>query len=145
MEISHHWIGVKPNPNNYFGFVYVIIDHYNKMYYIGKKQYHRHRTKKVKGRKNRVRYIEDSDWPNYTGSNNKLNAMIDKLGKEYFTFKILKNYKTKSGLHYGEVEAQIINRALVKDNYYNGQVSATKFKPKEYTRYIKNLKIKEEI
>jgi len=144
---THHWSGIAPDPENFFGFVYCIRDFANHKYYIGKKQYHSYRMKTLKGRTNRKKYKSESDWRFYTGSNDKLNLQISRLGtmSNLFDFRIIYQFKTKGGLYYGECEAIMLNRAVVKEYYYNGQVSAIKFKPTEVVSDPNLLKINEDL
>lgn len=125
---KHHWIGKNPNPDKYFGFVYEITNLTTGRKYIGKKQYHRWSKRKIAG---------SNKWEFYTGSSKELNADIKKYGKENFEFKIIKNYLTRGGLVYAEANIQHKKDVLTlhKNNervYYNKQISAIKFIPKEW-------------
>lgn len=127
---KHHWIGRRPDPHLYFGFVYQITNLVDGRLYIGRKQYHKYR----KGKK-----VGEMDWHNYTGSSKRLNDDIKKHGKDKFEFKILRQYKTRGGLVYGEANLLHKRNALTarlegsdKRLYYNGRIDAIKFVPKEY-------------
>lgn len=127
--INHHWIGRKPNPKKYFGFVYLITNTVNGKMYIGKKQYHVHKKRKI---------VKQSDWHYYESSSRYVKEDIKVYGKKSFEFRILKNYKTRGGLVYGEANIQHKRDVLVErideDNrlYYNAQIAGIKFIPKEY-------------
>ena len=86
-----------------FGFVYLITNTVSDMKYIGKKQIEK-RTKRppLKGKKRKRIIIGESDWKTYTGSSDRLNADIEELGKDKFTFEIICSCGTKSELAYLE-------------------------------------------
>jgi hypothetical protein len=125
---EHHWVGRKPNPDKYFGFVYEITNLVTGKKYIGKKQYHRWSKRKK---------IGSSNWETYTSSSTHVNADIKKYGKDMFEFRILKNYHTRGGLVYGEANLQHKKDVLTKREgeervYLNGQIGAIRFIPKEW-------------
>ena len=116
---SHHWVGLKPNPARWVGFVYEITNLVTGQLYIGRKLYWEHRKQKR---------VKQSKWGVYTGSSKRLNVDIQELGIDKFTFKILRQYPDKSSLRYGESEMIVKRGALTKHTsdgmkvYYNGQV-----------------------
>ena len=121
-----------------FGFVYLITNTVSGMKYIGKKQIEK-RTKRppLKGKKRKRITIGESDWKTYTGSSDKLNADIKKLGKKKFKFEITYSCGTKSELAYMETMFQFQAEALLREDYYNGimncrigRVKFTKTPPK---------------
>ncbi len=120
----HHWEGLRPDPKKYKGFVYEIYNLLTGQVYIGRKLMWFH----SKGKQ-----TTQTPWGSYTGSSKKLNDDIKKLGIENFKFKIVKQYKTKSGLRYGEVERIVKLDALTKnsDVYYNGSCDKC-YSPIEY-------------
>jgi len=127
--INHHWVGVKPNPKKYFGFVYLITNLNNGRMYVGKKQYHVWKKRKQD---------RQSDWQYYQSSSKYVKEDIKMCGAETFEFKILKNYKTRGGLVYGEANTQhkrdVLTKRLDEDFrlYYNAQIAGIKFIPKEH-------------
>ena len=135
-EQGHHWMG-EIDPENAMGFIYVIINTKDYRSYIGKKQYWAIRRQKVKGRVNRRVIKKPNDWEFYTGSSKELNGDIEKYGRSYFLFIILENFKTKGGLHYGEVDLQNTLHVLTEKlkggdrAYYNKHIGGCKFLPKE--------------
>ena len=126
---EHHWVGIKPDPVKYFGFVYEITNLATGRKYIGKKQYQRWSKKKPVG---------SNKWEFYTSSSKELNEEIVKLGKSYFEFKILKNLKTRGGLSYVEANLQHKKDVLTQKGpddervYYNKQIAAIRWIPKEF-------------
>lgn len=132
-----HWIFDKEfDPNDWFGFVYRVIDTTTGQAYIGKKQFHKHIRKVIKGRKNRKHIRKESDWKKYTSSSTHLNKAIESKGKNKFKFLIETLHKTKGSLYYAEVEKQIMENVLkakLSDNvtpkYLNKQIGAVKFIP----------------
>jgi hypothetical protein len=135
MDLGHWEFPHTFNIEDWFGFIYRIVELPTGREYIGKKQFYSNRTKIVKGRKNRKHYRKESDWKTYTSSSKELNASIILNGKENYKFLIVSLHKTKGSLHYKEVEMQISEDVLRKklDNglrkYYNGNISAVKFYP----------------
>ena len=79
------------DPEEYFGFVYLITNKKNQRKYVGCKQYWQMRHRK--------RY-KPSNWKVYTSSSKELCADIEKIGKRNFKFEIIQEYTTKRGLHY---------------------------------------------
>lgn len=125
-EESGHWIleeGVEINKST-FGFIYEIINNIENKIYIGKKQCSsKIKRKPLKGKKrNRIDYKE-SDWKTYTSSSESLNSDITRLGKENFTFKILKTCSCKWELAYFEAKEQFDRNVLFEKNYYNGIIN----------------------
>ncbi len=125
-----HWVSrVKINPEEYFGFVYQITNLITQRKYIGKKQFHSYRKKKK---------AKESDWLTYTSSSKELNQDIKNFKKNNFKFEILQVYKTRGGLVYGEANIQHKLDVLTACDlhgdreFYNGQIGAIKFIPKEF-------------
>jgi len=116
------------DPNDWFGFIYLIENIETSQKYIGKKQFRNRRRKRVAGRKNRKVEIKESNWSNYTSSSDDVNSLIEELGKDKFTFFILKLCKTKRDLGYAEVEEQIKRNVLQSKlpnesrEYYNKSI-----------------------
>ena len=130
-----HWNNLPDNFDSadWFGFVYCITRNDTQRKYIGKKQIHSYRRRKVKGRKNRKKVITEAKWRTYTGSCDELNEEIKILGKDKFTFEVLKLCKTKGELTYSEVEYQIkrdVLTSLLEDGskkYYNSNIMSRWF------------------
>lgn len=125
---AHHWVGRKPDPSKYFGFIYLITCKVTGRMYIGKKQYHIWHKRKI---------AKENNWHYYTGSSKDLNYDIKSMGKESFEFKILKNFNTRGGLSYGEVNLQHKKDVLTTAHpdgrlYYNKAIGAIRFIPKEF-------------
>ena len=114
-----------PQPDEYFGFVYVISNKLTTKQYIGCKQYWQMRKRKKH---------KPSNWRVYTSSSKDLNEDIDKLGKRRFKFEIIQEYKTKRGLHYYEQFYQMKHHVLTaviegtdEPAYYNKNVGGVRF------------------
>lgn len=121
-----HWIladGITIKEDD-FGFIYEIKNNVTGKTYIGKKQCTRKIKKKpLKGKKRNRIENKESDWKTYTGSSVDLNEDITKIGKEKFTFKILKVCGSKWELGYEEIKEQISRDVLINDGFYNGIIN----------------------
>ena len=62
--MNGHWTNLPDDfdPDEWFGFVYLITHKESGIKYIGKKQIHSYTRKKVKGRKNRKRVVKEAKW-----------------------------------------------------------------------------------
>jgi len=132
-----HWKNpsrIALDPDNSFGFVYLIVNLLTGQRYIGKKQYHQYR----KGVQTRP-----SDWRTYTSSSRTLNDDINRQGKINFHFEILAEFNTRSGLVYGETHLQhvcnVLTEKLGDDGgsteqrlFYNRFIDKIRFIPKEF-------------
>ena len=114
-----------PNPDKYFGFVYLITNKKNQRKYIGCKQYWQMRHRKK---------YKPSNWRVYTSSSKELNQDIEKIGKRRFRFEIIQEYLTKRGLHYYEQYYQMKHHVLTsfikstgEPAYYNKNVGGVRF------------------
>lgn len=140
---SHWCFPVNIDIDNWYGFIYRIVEIHTGKEYIGKKQFWSMRRRSYKGRKNKKLVYKESDWKTYTGSSNALNAAIEKNGKENYLFFIESLHETKGNLYYAEVEKQVKENVLREQlknglpKFYNGNISAVKFKPKTITEMEK--------
>ena len=111
-------------PEGYIGFVYIITNTVTGQKYIGKKLAQFKRTKPpLKGKKLKRRSTVESDWREYFGSSDRLNADVQALGPEKFTREILYLCKSKAELSYLEAREQFERRVLETDDYYNGIIN----------------------
>jgi hypothetical protein len=111
-------------PNEYEGFVYLITNKTTNCKYIGKKLAKFKTTKPpLKGKKNKRRGTKESDWKDYWGSSDRLNADVKKLGKDNFTREILYFCKSRGEMSYLEAREQFERRVLETDEYYNGIIN----------------------
>lgn len=125
MELGHWFISENVViDENTFGFIYEITNVLENKIYIGKKQcFSKIKRKPLKGKTRCRRDIKESNWKFYTSSSNDLNNDITRLGKENFTFKILKACSCKWELAYYEIKEQIDRNVLFKTEYYNGIIN----------------------
>ena len=108
----------------YIGFVYLITNLTNNKKYIGKKLAKFKVTKKpLKGKKNKRRSTKESDWRDYWGSSDTLNADVENLGPQNFTREILYYCTSRGELSYLEAKEQFDRRVLETDEYYNGIIN----------------------
>jgi len=77
-------------------------------------------------------------WEIYTGSSKYLNADIEKIGKEHFTFEVIAEYKNKRSLRYYEAYYQMKWDVLTstiegsdEPAYYNSYVGGKWYRPIE--------------
>ena len=117
-----HWQILRPRPDNALGFIYRITNTLNGMQYIGQKHCIFTSKVKVKGRKNRKTVRRESDWKKYTGSCRQLNEDIEKHGIEHFLLEILIWCGSKSELNYFEAKAIMETDAVLREDYYNGEL-----------------------
>ena len=115
---------VEEIPEGYIGFVYLITNLKTGQKYIGKKLAQFKRTKPpLKGKKLKRRSTVESDWRDYFGSSDRLNADVQALGPENFTREILSLCKSKAEMSYLEAREQFERRVLETDDYYNGIIN----------------------
>lgn len=103
--------------DNYIGFVYIIENTVTNKKYIGKKLFWSSKTKQVNKKKKRFKV--PSDWQDYYGSNDKLKADVQSLGKDKFTRTIIHLCKSKGECSYLEAKEQFVNGVIESDEYYN--------------------------
>ena len=96
-------------PEEYQGFVYIIHDQINNMFYIGKKN----------KRHSRIQ----SDWQLYYGSSERLSLMVKTLGEDNFTRTILHLCSNKTMMSYWETKTQFQLNVLTDPSYYNEFIS----------------------
>ncbi len=122
-----HWstsLVIEGNETLPYGFIYIITNLTNGRKYIGKKQcLSVKKMPPLKGKKNKRHKTIETDWKNYTSSSNELNEDIIKLGKDKFSFRILKWCNSKWELSYYEAKLQFEHEVLLKDEYYNGIIN----------------------
>lgn len=137
MDLGHWEYPGEFDINDWFGFIYRIIEKDTGMHYIGKKQFHSYLKKVVKNKKNKKSVIKENDWKKYTSSSVRLNAEIEIKGTDNYIFLIESLHKTRGSLFYAEVERQVSENVLTekldngKRKYYNGVISGVKFIPPE--------------
>lgn len=122
-----HWktnLTIK-DPNDLpYGFIYVITNLTNGKKYFGKKQIKSvKKLKPLKGRKNKRHFDVETDWKTYTSSSNDLNEDIQRIGKDKFTFEIVRFCSSKFELAYYEAKIQFDNDVLLKEGFYNGIIN----------------------
>jgi len=111
-------------PDEYEGFVYLITNLTTGQKYVGKKLAKFKTTKPpLKGKKNKRRGYKESDWRDYWGSSDRLQADVEKLGPKNFTREILYLCKGRGEMSYLEAREQFERRVLETDEYYNGIIN----------------------
>jgi hypothetical protein len=148
MDMGHWLFKSEFNQEDWFGFIYRIIDTTTGQMYIGKKQF-RSTTRKppLKGKTRKRKVVAETKWREYTSSSSHIAAAIEEKGKSSFIFLIESLHQTKASLYYAEVRLQIIEDVMRKtlDNgiplYYNRQVGAVKFVPPQETLMEREFKM----
>ena len=121
-------------------FVYLITNKTSGMMYVGKKLAKFKVTKPpLKGKKNKRRSTKESDWREYWGSSDRLNADVEQLGPENFTREILHFCPSRGIASYLEAREQFERRVLETDNYYNGIINVRIGGSKILKDYLKTI------
>ena len=129
-------------PKDYQGFVYCITELDTDKKYIGKKNFWRPKIlPKNSKRARRVRTRVESDWREYYGSNQELQALVERVGSEGYERKILHLCKTKGEMSYMEAKLQFMFDVLLKDDYYNEFIGC-KIHSRHVSKLKENFKIK---
>jgi hypothetical protein len=111
-------------PEGCLGFVYIITNLKSGRKYIGKKLAQFKRTKPpLKGKKLKRRSTVESDWRDYWGSSEALQADVLSLGPENFRREILYICQSKAEMSYLEAREQFERKVLESDDYYNGIIN----------------------
>ena len=126
-------------PEDCEGFVYLITNTTSGKMYVGKKLAKFKKTRPpLKGRINKRRSKVESDWKEYWGSSDHLNADVTELGEDKFTREILYICKTKGVMSYLEAREQFVQGVLeYPDLWYNGWIIV-----KVSSSHIKRLQVK---
>jgi hypothetical protein len=103
--------------SEYIGFVYLITNLTNDKKYIGKKLLKKSKTKQIKGKKKK--FLVESDWKTYFGSNKILNEDVLSLGEHNFRREVIVLCKSKGLCNYHEARLQFTEKVLERDDYYN--------------------------
>lgn len=107
------------------GFVYLITEKNTGKLYVGQKVFFNKVAKKpLKGKKNRRIERKFSDWKEYFGSNEELQARVQQYGSDNYKREILHLCTAKSEMNYLELWEIMVRGALISDMYYNSWVSA---------------------
>jgi|TARA_R110000803_G_scaffold25524_4_gene60995 hypothetical protein len=115
---------VETLPEDCEAFVYLITNKQSGMMYVGKKLAKFKTTKPpLKGKKNKRRGTKESDWKDYWGSSDRLNADVLALGEDQFIREILHYCPTRGIASYIEAREQFERKVLLTDDYYNGIIN----------------------
>lgn len=111
-------------PEDYVGFVYVIHNPTTERYYIGQKLFWTVRKLPPLKGKTRKRHVRtETDWRNYWGSSDSLQADLDSQGKHSFVRNILEFAVSKGELNYLEAKLQFEHDVLYDPLAYNGIIN----------------------
>ena len=124
MEWTYQGKKIEDLPQDCEGFVYLITNTTNNRKYVGKKLAKFKKTRPpLKGKKNKRRSKVESDWRDYWGSSDHLNADVQELGPKNFTREILYFCKSRAEMSYIEAREQFDRRVLETNDYYNGIIN----------------------
>ena len=138
MQWTYQGKPVEEIPQEFIGFVYLITNLTNGKKYIGKKLSQFKKTRPpLKGKKRKRRTLVESDWRDYWGSSDNLQADLEKLGPENFTREILYFCTTRGQLSYLEAKEQFDREVLLTDEYYNGIINVRVGGSKALTESLK--------
>ena len=141
MEWTYQGKIVQELPEDCEGFVYLITNTINNRKYVGKKLAKFKKTKPpLKGKKNKRRSKVESDWRDYWGSSDHLQADVAELGPENFTREILYICNSRGLMSYLEAREQFERRVLETDEYYNGIINVRVGSSKILKEALQNLK-----
>jgi hypothetical protein len=114
----------KYNIQDYYGFVYIIVEKSTNKKYIGKKFFWNSKILPVtKTRKRRQKTLVESDWMQYYGSSTEVKSLVEQHGEDNYKRIILKLCKSKGECSYYEAKYQFENDVLLRpDEYYNAFV-----------------------
>lgn len=120
----------------YFGFVYVIVDTITNKKYIGKKLLWKSKILPVtKTRKRRKKTLVESDWKDYYGSNKQLQEEVALHGGDRFKRVILRLCKSKGECSYYETKYQLEHDVLLRDDFYNDFVGC-----RIHSKHLKDMR-----
>jgi len=112
-----------------YGFCYLITNILTGKKYIGKKLFWSKRTlPPLKGKKRKRKKIIESNWKTYQSSSKYVQADIEEIGAENFTFEITSLHPNKTETNYQELKLLILNNVLECVNesgdrlYYNENI-----------------------
>ena len=120
--------------DDFFGFVYRIINLQNGREYIGRKYFWKFRT--PKGKKRKVK--SESDWKKYYGSCPELKEEIEQLGRQNFSRTMLSLHKTAGKTNFEETRQLFVNGVLTESlddgtpKYYNSNILSRYFRKDYY-------------
>ena len=110
-----------PDKKEFYGFVYLITNLVDGRKYVGKKFFWSMKSRQVRLKKKR--FLAESDWRDYWGSNDELKKDIDIAGSSNFKREILHLCSSKSECSYLEAKEQIDRGVLLSKEYYNSWIS----------------------
>lgn len=152
MDLGHWQCSFEFDPEDWFGFIYRIIEKSSGREYIGKKQFFNIRRHAVVGKKNKKKIIKESNWRTYTSSSTHLNQAIEETGIDNYEFFIESLHKTRGSLFYAEVQAQIFEDVLrarlddgVSRKFFNRIIPGVKFIPPDEVPAETRAKIKKSL
>jgi hypothetical protein len=117
------------------GFVYLITNTTNNKKYIGKKNFWERRKDPKTGR----RKTKESTWQKYFGSCEELKEDVKQLGEDKFIREILYICPHKKSMSYYETLEQFKRDALLREDYYNTNISGNFYSSEKENIYSKVL------
>lgn len=147
MSNQGHWVGLKADTKNFFGFIYLITDTETNRKYIGKKQFFFAKPR-AKGCRSKVADRQspkwkgccwkDSGWRDYKGSSPSLAKWMKANPDNIYTYEIIQLCRSRGLLTYTEVaemwERKVLETKLPDGEYeyFNRHIGAIKFRPQVF-------------
>jgi hypothetical protein len=117
------------------GFVYIITNLTNNKKYIGKKNFWERRKDPKTGR----RKTKEGSWRSYFGSCDELKEDVKLLGEDNFRREILYLCPHKKSMSYYETLEQFKRDVLLREDYYNTNISGNFYSSEAERIYLKVL------
>ena len=120
--------------NDFFGYVYRIINLQDGREYIGRKYFWQFRT--PRGKKRKVK--SESDWKKYYGSCPELKEDIEQLGRQNFSRTILSLHSTSGKTNFEETRQLFVKGVLTESlsdgtpKFYNSNILSRYFRKDYY-------------
>lgn len=156
-----HWIGLKADTKDNFGFIYIIRDKTIGRAYIGKKQFWAKKPK-TKGCKTAVAdkgspkwkhcCWKESDWRTYRGSSKSLAKHMKEFPDNDYEYEILYLCRSRGVLTYSETQEQwrrdVLGMKMTDGNtyrYWNRAIGAIKFRPPAFMSEETKVKLRNKV
>ena len=132
-----HWSGVKVDPEEHFGFIYMMTDLTTGEFYVGKKNVWIKKPRQ-KGCKTAIASPvspkwkpccwKESDWRTYKGSSKYWSKHMKNNPDHKYDYRVLACCGSKGVLHFAELVAIIFSKSLVSEKGFNYAAPSIKYR-----------------